>query len=62
MKTIEELKEMTQEELIALVQELEEKNKKQSDSNTYWYNKSTKYQSRYESLKSVLKGVVTMIE
>jgi hypothetical protein len=62
MKTIEELKGMTQEELITLVQELEEKNKKQSDSNTYWYNESTKYQSRYESLKSVLKGVVTMIE
>ena len=62
MKTIKELKEMTQEELIALVQELEEKNKKQSDSNTYWYEESKKYQSKYESLKSVLKGVVTMIE
>lgn len=61
-KEIEELKSMTQEELIALVQNLQEDIEKKSNDSNYWYGEYNKVKDKYNNLKNIIKGVVTIIE
>jgi hypothetical protein len=62
MKTIEELKEMTQDELIAMVQNLEEKLKKEKDAWFDMYNQREKATAKFANLRDTLKGIVSMTE
>lgn len=62
MKTIEALKEMTQEELIAMVQDLEEKLKKEKDAWFDMYNQKEKAIAKFTNLRDTLKGIVSMTE
>lgn len=60
-KKIEELKGMTQEELVVMIQSLEEERKKATENSNYWYNKYDECTKKYENLKNVLNGIVSMI-
>ena len=62
MKTIEELKEMTQDELISMVQELEEKLKKEKEAWFDMYNQREKANAKFTNLRDTLKGIVSMSE
>lgn len=68
MKTIEELKGMTQEDLVCLVQELNEKvcdlEKKLKDSEnsrTYWCSKHTEAEDHVKKLKDLSKQLIDIL-
>lgn len=61
MKTIEELEGMTQQDLVALVQELQEAVKREKELKCFWYQKSHDLERKYESLVTVIKGVINLV-
>lgn len=61
-KKIEELKGMTQDELIVLIQNLEEDLDKVNANSNFWFGEYNKYKDKYCNLKNIIKGVVTIIE
>lgn len=62
MKTIEELKAMTQEELVIMIQNLQDDLEKNKASENFWFRERNKMFEKYNSLKNVIKGVVAIIE
>lgn len=61
-KNVEELKGMTQEELILLVQELEEKVEAKTKLFLSSYDECQKVKEQFESFKNLIKGIITLSE
>lgn len=61
-KNVEELKGMTQEELILLVQELEEKLETKSRMFLSQYDECQKVKEQFESFRNLIKGIITLSE
>lgn len=61
MKTIEELKGMTQEDLVRLVQELYEKCRSEEDKKRMYMNKSESLTDQVKLLKDVVKTMSNLI-
>lgn len=61
-KKIEELKSMTQDELVVLVQNLQEDLDKKAKDSSFWYGEFNKVKEKYTHLKNIIKGVVAIIE
>lgn len=61
-KKVEELKGMTQEDLILLVQELEEKLETKSKMFLSQYDECQKVKEQFESFKNLIKGIITLSE
>lgn len=58
MSRVEELKSMTQEELVRLVQELEEKVKESEKNAQIAWASSFEANDKYNSLKAAIKGIL----
>lgn len=58
MSRVEELKSMTQEELVRLVQELEEKVKESEKNVQMAWTFSYEANEKYNSLKAAIKGIL----
>lgn len=58
MSRVEELKSMTQEELVRLVQELEEKVKESEKNVQMAWTSSYEANEKYNSLKAAIKGIL----
>lgn len=61
-KKVEELKGMTQEELILLVQELEDKLETKTKLFLSEYDECQKVKGQFESFKNLIKGILTLSE
>ena len=61
MKTLDELRGMTQEDLVRLVQELEENLQKKEESVKYWMTESSRADLRMKSLEEVIRKLSTLI-
>lgn len=61
MKTLEELKGMTQEDLVRLIQELQESNKSLSDLNSYYNDAIKEINKKYEYIVNAHKAVVNIL-
>lgn len=61
-KNVEELKGMTQEELILLVQELEEQIEIKDRTFLFQFNECQKVKEQFESFKNLIKGIITLAE
>lgn len=62
MKTYEELKAMTTEDLVAYAMKMQEDLENKQKSIDYWINDSNKYSKRYSSLRSALKSLLELSE
>lgn len=62
MKRIEDLKGMTQEELIVMVQNLQEDCEKKNADSLFWYNEAQKAKTKYNEFKNVIKGFISLAE
>lgn len=61
METVEELKGMTQEDLVRLVQELQEENEKMRIGMNGWINDNIKLKEKIETLTKIVKELSTML-
>ena len=62
MKTYEELKAMTTEDLVAYAMKMQEDLENKQKSIDYWINDSNKYSRRCSSLRSALKSLLELSE
>lgn len=62
MKNVEELKGMTHEDLILLVQELEESVEKHKKDSLDWYCMWQESKKKYEDFRNLIKGIITLAE
>ena len=62
MKTVEELKGMSQEDLIILVQQLQEGEKYEKGNAAYWYSKKLESDAKYGKLKNLITSVSALAE
>ena len=60
--TVEELKSMTQEDLVKRVQELQEANEKLAKDNASVWDYYSKSQERYRNLKNAVRSIVLVID
>jgi len=61
MKEVEELKGMTQEDLIRTVQELQEENENLKQDKALLINKSSRYHSEIVKLKNIIKEMSNLL-
>lgn len=61
MKTVEELKGMTQEDLVRLVQELQEENQKLSKERKSWLDECITRNGKIDTLTSVVKQISSLL-
>lgn len=62
MKTIEELKGMTQDDLICLVQELQEQVEKTKKDSMDWFRRYQEVSDKFEGFKNIIKSMLTLSE
>ena len=62
MKTIEELKGMTQDDLICLVQELQEQVEKTKKVSMDWFRRYQDVTDKFAGVKNLIKGILTLSE
>ena len=62
MKTIEELKGMTPDDLIYLVQELQEQVEKTKKDSMDWFRRHQEVSDKFEGFKNLIKGILTLSE
>jgi hypothetical protein len=62
MRTIEELKGMTQDELVRLVQELQEQVEKTKKDSMDWFRRYQEVSDKFEGFKNLIKGILTLSE
>jgi hypothetical protein len=62
MKTIEELKGMTQDDLICLAQELQEQVEKTKKDSMNWFRRYQEVSDKFEGFKNLIKGILTLSE
>jgi hypothetical protein len=62
MKTIEELKGMTQDDLICLVQELQEQVEKTKKDSMDWFRRYQDVTDKFAGFKNLIKGILILSE
>ena len=62
MKTIEELKGMTQDDLICLVQELQEQVEKTKKDSMDWFRRYQDVTDKFNGFKNLINGILTLSE
>ena len=62
MKTVEELKGMTQEELVEYVQTLQSESDEYKKSMMYYMEESKKIESKFENFKNMVKSLVVLVD
>lgn len=60
--TVEELKGMTQEDLVRRVQELQEANEKLAKEKETWYESWSKLNQKFNHFKNAVKSIVLIID
>lgn len=62
MKTNEELKAMTQDELVAYAQNLQSESEEYQKSMLYYMEEKKKIESKFESFKNMVKSLVILVD
>ena len=62
MKTIEELRGMTQDDLVRLVQELQEQVEKTKKDSMDWFRRYQDVTDKFDGFKNLIKGILTLSE
>lgn len=62
MKTNEELKAMTQDELVAYTQNLQRESEEYKKSMLYYSEEKKKIESKFESFKNLVKSLVALVD
>lgn len=62
MKTNEELKAMTQDELVAYTQNLQSESEEYKKSMLYYSEEKKKIESKFESFKNLVKSLVALVD
>lgn len=62
MKTNEELKAMTQDELVAYAQNLQSESEEYQKSMFYYMEEKKKIESKFESFKNMVKSLVILVD
>ena len=62
MKTNEELRGMTQDELVAYAQNLQSKSEEYQKSMFYYMEEKKKIESKFESFKNMVKSLVILVD
>ena len=62
MKTIEELRSMTQEDLVRHVQELQEEAARNEESRRYWTDRYDALEKRFNTFREAVRSVVTLVD
>ncbi|WP_302451871.1 hypothetical protein [Phocaeicola coprocola] len=62
MKTNEELRGMTQDELVAYAQNLQSKSEEYQKSMLYYMEEKKKIESKFESFKNMVKSLVILVD
>lgn len=60
--TVEELKSMTQEDLVRRVQELQEANEKLAKDKEVWFKSWSDLQQKFDHFKNAIKSIVLIID
>lgn len=61
MKTVEDLKGMTHEDLVRLVQELQERLTEETKGKEYWLKQQMNTEDQYRTLKEVVKKITNLL-
>ncbi|HJH64709.1 MAG TPA: hypothetical protein OIM59_08790 [Bacteroides mediterraneensis] len=62
MKTVEELKAMTQDELVAYAEELQVDLKSSRNSVTFYCEEKNKIEKKFENFKNMVKSLVILVD
>jgi hypothetical protein len=62
MKTIEELRGMTQDDLVRLVLELQEQVEKEKKDSMDWFRRYQDVTDKFNGFKNLIKGILTLSE
>lgn len=62
MKTIEELRGMTQDGLVRLVQDLQEQVEKEKKDSMDWFRRYQDVTDKFDGFKNLIKGILTLSE
>jgi hypothetical protein len=62
MKTVEELKAMTQDELVAYTEELQVDLKSSRNSVTFYCEEKNKIEKKFENFKNMVKSLVILVD
>ena len=62
MKTNEELRGMTQDELVAYAQNLQSESEEYQKSMLYYMEEKKKIESKFESFKNMVKSLVVLVD
>lgn len=62
MKTVEELKAMTQDELVAYAEELQVDLKSSRNSVTFYCEEKKKIEKKFENFKNMVKSLVILVD
>lgn len=62
MKTVEELKAMTQDELVAYAEKLQSESEEYKKSMMYYSEEKKKIESKFEGFKNMVKSLVTLVD
>lgn len=62
MKTYEELKAMTTEDLVAYAMKMQEDIESKQKAIDYWLGNNSEYSKKYNSLKAALKSILELSE
>ena len=62
MKTNEEVRGMTQDELVAYAQNLQSKSEEYQKSMLYYMEEKKKIESKFESFKNMVKSLVILVD
>lgn len=62
MKTIEELRSMTHEDLVRHVQELQEEAARNEESRRFWIDRYDALEKRFNTFREAVRSVVTLVD
>lgn len=62
MKTVEELRSMTQEDLVRHVQELYEEAARSEESRRFWIDRHDALEKRFNTFREAVRSVVTLVD
>lgn len=62
MKTVEELKAMTQDELVAYAEKLQSESGEYKKSMMYYSEEKKKIESKFENFKNMVKSLVILVD
>ncbi|WP_308763126.1 hypothetical protein [uncultured Bacteroides sp.] len=62
MKTVEELKAMTQDELVAYAEKLQKDLKSSRDSTLFYSEEKNKIEKKFENFKNLVKSMIILVD